>query len=55
MAGADDTERKDVAAIATPLVADKAVQIDNDSDIMDVFAVFDKTGVTAKRSSWNII
>ena len=35
-------KEKTVAAVTSPIAADKAVQIDNDSDIMDVFAVFDK-------------
>lgn len=43
-------KEKTVAAITTPLVADKAVQIDNDSDIMDVFAVFDKNPLSDRQA-----
>lgn len=43
-------KEKSVAAITTPLVADKAVQIDNDSDIMDVFAVFDKNPLSDRQA-----
>ena len=43
-------KEKTVAAITTPLVADKAVQIDNDSDIMDVFAVYDKNPLSDRQA-----
>jgi len=43
-------KEKTVAAITMPLVADKAVQIDNDSDIMDVFAVFDKNPLSDRQA-----
>ena len=43
-------KEKSVAAITTPLVADKAVQIDNDSDIMDVFAVFNKNPLADRQA-----
>ena len=43
-------KEKTVAAITTPLVADKAVQIDNDSDSMDVFAVFDKNPLSDRQA-----
>ena len=51
-------KEKAVAAISSPLVADKAVQIDNDSDIMDVFAVFDKNPLAdrpAIKLEYNLI
>ena len=43
-------KEKSVAAITTPLVADKAVQIDNDADIMDVFAVFNKNPLADRQA-----
>ena len=43
-------KEKSVAAITSPLVADKAVQIDNDSDIMDVFAVFNKNPLADRQA-----
>ena len=43
-------KEKSVAAITTPLVADKAVQIDNDADIMDVFAVYNKNPLADRQA-----
>jgi len=43
-------KEKSVSAITTPLVADKAVQIDNDADIMDVFAVFNKNPLADRQA-----
>ena len=43
-------KEKSVAAITSPLVADKAVRIDNDSDIMDVFAVFNKNPLADRQA-----
>ena len=43
-------KEKTVAAVTSPIAADKAVQIDNDSDIMDVFAVFDKNPLTDRQA-----
>jgi len=41
---------KTVAAVSSPIIADKAVQIDNASDLMDVFAVYNKNPL-ADRSA----
>ena len=49
---------KTVAAVSTPIVADKAVQIDNDANLMDVFSVFDKNPLsdrTAFKLDYNLI
>ena len=43
-------KEKSVAAVTSPIAADKAVQIDNDSDIMDVFAVFDKNPLSDRTA-----
>ena len=43
-------KEKSVAAITSPLVADKAVQIDNDADIMDVFAVYNKNPLADRQA-----
>ena len=43
-------KEKSVAAVTSPIAADKAVQIDNDSDIMDVFAVFDRNPLTDRQA-----
>ena len=43
-------KEKTVAAVTSPIAADNAVQIDNDSDIMDVFAVFDKNPLTDRQA-----
>ena len=42
--------RRLVAAVSSPIIADKAVQIDNASDLMDVFAVYNKNPL-ADRSA----
>jgi hypothetical protein len=41
---------KSVAAVSSPIVADKAVQIDNASDIMDVFQVWNKNPLTDRNA-----
>jgi len=49
---------KTVAAVTSPIVADKAVQIDNDANLMDVFSVFDKNPLsdrTAFKLDYNLI
>ena len=49
---------KSVAAVTSPIVADKAVQIDNDANLMDVFSVFDKNPLsdrTAFKLDYNLI
>lgn len=49
---------KTVAAVSSPIVADKAVQIDNDANLMDVFSVFDKNPLsdrTAFKLDYNLI
>ena len=49
---------KSVAAVTSPLKADKAVQIDNAVDIMDVFQVYNKnplTERTAVQLTYNLI
>ena len=49
---------KSVAAITSPIVADKAVQIDHDANLMDVFSVFDKNPLsdrTAFKLDYNLI
>ena len=49
---------KTVAAVSTPIVADKAVQIDNDANLMDVFSVFNKNPLsdrTAFKLDYNLI
>jgi len=49
---------KTVAAVTSPIVADKAVQIDNDANLMDVFSVFDKNPLsdrTAFKIDYNLI
>ena len=39
-----------VAAVTSPIVADKAVQIDNASDLMDVFQVWTKNPLTDRNA-----
>jgi hypothetical protein len=49
---------KTVTAVTSPIVADKAVQIDNDANLMDVFSVFDKNPLsdrTAFKLDYNLI
>ena len=49
---------KTVAAVTSPIVADKAVRIDNDANLMDVFSVFDKNPLsdrTAFKLDYNLI
>lgn len=49
---------KTVAAVSSPIVADKAVQIDNDANLMDVFSVFNKNPLsdrTAFKLDYNLI
>jgi hypothetical protein len=49
---------KSVAAVTSPLKADKAVQIDNAVDVMDVFQVYNKnplTERTAVQLTYNLI
>jgi hypothetical protein len=41
---------KSVAAVTSPIVADKAVQIDNASDLMDVFQVWTKNPLTDRNA-----
>lgn len=41
---------KSVAAVSSPIVADKAVQIDNASDLMDVFQVYTKNPLTDRNA-----
>jgi hypothetical protein len=41
---------KSVAAVTSPIVADKAVQIDNASDLMDVFQVYTKNPLTDRNA-----
>lgn len=41
---------KSVAAVSSPIVADKAVQIDNASDLMDVFQVYTKNPLTDRTA-----
>jgi hypothetical protein len=41
---------KSVAAVTNPIVADKAVQIDNASDLMDVFQVWTKNPLTDRNA-----
>ena len=41
---------KSVAAVSSPIVADKAVQIDNASDLMDVFQVWTKNPLTDRTA-----
>ena len=41
---------KSVAAVTNPIVADKAVQIDNASDLMDVFQVWTKNPFTDRNA-----
>ena len=41
---------KSVASVSSPIVADKAVQIDNASDLMDVFQVWTKNPLTDRNA-----
>ena len=41
---------KSVAAVTSPIAADKAVQIDNASDLMDVFQVWTKNPLTDRNA-----
>lgn len=41
---------KSVAPVSSPIVADKAVQIDNASDLMDVFQVWTKNPLTDRNA-----
>ena len=41
---------KTVAPVTSPIQADKAVRIDNDSDVMDVFQVFNKNPLTERTA-----
>jgi len=41
---------KSVASVSSPIVADKAVQIDNASDLMDVFQVYTKNPLTDRNA-----
>ncbi len=41
---------KSVASVTSPIVADKAVQIDNASDLMDVFQVWTKNPLTDRNA-----
>ena len=41
---------KSVTAVTSPIVADKAVQIDNASDLMDVFQVWTKNPLTDRNA-----
>ena len=41
---------KSVAPVSSPIVADKAVQIDNASDLMDVFQVYTKNPLTDRNA-----
>ena len=41
---------KSVVAVTSPIVADKAVQIDNASDLMDVFQVWTKNPLTDRNA-----
>ena len=41
---------KSVAAVSSPIAADKAVQIDNASDLMDVFQVWTKNPLTDRNA-----
>jgi len=41
---------KPVASVTSPIVADKAVQIDNASDLMDVFQVWTKNPLTDRNA-----
>jgi len=41
---------KSVVAVTSPIVADKAVQIDNASDLMDVFQVWNKNPLTNRNA-----
>ncbi len=41
---------KSVTAVSSPIVADKAVQIDNASDLMDVFQVYTKNPLTDRNA-----
>ena len=41
---------KNVAAVSSPIVADKAVQIDNAVDVNDVFQVFNKNPLTDRSA-----
>ena len=41
---------KSVTSVTSPIVADKAVQIDNASDLMDVFQVYTKNPLTDRNA-----
>lgn len=41
---------KTVAAVTAPIVADRAVRIDNDADIMDVYKVYNKNPLTDRAA-----